>query len=62
MILAYRQGDLIIVESIRKSGNIETLRDADKKLYNYNGKVDTHRKLFDGENAVYDAIEWIGNI
>ena len=59
MILAYRTGDLIMVSSIRKSGDIETLRDNDKRLYNYNSKLDTHRKLFDGDNAVYDAIDWI---
>lgn len=58
MILAYLNGDLIIVDLIQSHPITTRVRDMDGKEYCCRVS-DNHRKLFDGENAVYHAIAWI---
>lgn len=58
MILAYKSGTLISVKLIHKHPITTIVVDADNKQFCYR-ENDAHRKLFAGENAVYDAIEWI---
>jgi hypothetical protein len=61
MILAYTNGTLIIVHIHKITTQKTMLIDADGKKYCYR-ESNTNRKLFDGENAVYDAIAWIGSL
>lgn len=58
MILAYKNGTLIIVKLLHKHPITPTVVCADNKQYCYR-ESDDNRKLFDGANAVYDAIAWI---
>ena len=58
MILAYKNGTLILVSLVIKMPKTTIVECADGKQYCYR-KTDDHRKLFDGKNAVYDVIDWI---
>lgn len=60
MILAYKHGTLIAVKLLSSHPLTTRVEDADKKVYCYR-KEDENRKLFKGDNAVYDAIKWIDN-
>lgn len=58
MILAYLNGDLIRCSLVKKNPITTIVKDFEGKEYCYR-QTDTHRKLFDGDKAVHQAIEWI---
>lgn len=61
MILAYKNGTLIAVSILKKHPKTTIYIDADNKQYCYR-ESDRNRKPFCGNNAVYDAINWIRSL
>lgn len=59
MILAYLNGDLIKVELVNVNHFNTVVRDHDGNVYCVYPTDESFRKLFDGKNAVYDAVNWI---
>lgn len=57
-ILAYKNGNLISVKPTFKTNTWK--EDGTKDLLMYVSPKDLTRKVFEGPNAVNDALDWIG--